>query len=143
MVDRELVVAKAALVRRHLDRISQKADTDLECFLEEIDRQEIVSFNLHLAIENCIDIASHLLSEEGLGVAGSASEMFYLLQENGYLTRELADKMSKASGLRNLIVHEYDKLDLKRLYQIAHKDIEDLNRYLACVFDRLGISNSA
>jgi uncharacterized protein YutE (UPF0331/DUF86 family) len=140
LVDHDLILAKAGSIRRNLKRISEKGGVDLESFLADIDRQEVVSFNLHLAIENCTDLAAHIISEEGLGVPGSASEMFYLLEENGYLSTQLTEKMIKAVGLRNLIVHEYSKIDLKRLFEIVSKDVQDINEFIASIFKKLGIS---
>ena len=140
MVDHDLVLAKTGLIRRHLRRIKEKGGADLEAFLSDLDRQEVISFNLHLAIENCTDLAAHIISEEGLGVPGSASEMFYLLEDSGYINSQLTEKMIKAVGLRNLIVHEYDKIDLTRLYEIVLKDTKDINDFIVSIFKRLGIS---
>ena len=140
MVDHDLVLAKAGLIRRHLRRMKEKIEVDLETFLSDLDRQEVISFNLHLAIENCTDLAAHIISEEGLGVPGSASEMFYLLENNGYITSQLTEKMIRAVGLRNLIVHEYDKIDLTRLFEIVHKDTKDINDFIVSIFKRLDIS---
>jgi len=140
LVDHDLILAKAGLIRRHLRRIKEKGGGDLEAFLSDLDRQEVISFNLHLAIENCTDLAAHIISEEGLGVPGSASEMFYLLEDSGYINSQLTEKMIKAVGLRNLIVHEYDKIDLTRLFEIVLKDTKDINDFIASIFKRLGIS---
>jgi uncharacterized protein YutE (UPF0331/DUF86 family) len=74
MVDTTLLLSKAGAVNKHLERVLQKSDTDLETFLKDIDRQEIILFNLQMAIQNCIDIASHLVSQENLGVPGSYNE---------------------------------------------------------------------
>jgi uncharacterized protein YutE (UPF0331/DUF86 family) len=63
VVDRDLIIAKAASVRTHLDRIAARAGADLQVFMSDLDRQNVVSFNLHLAVENCIDIAAHIISE--------------------------------------------------------------------------------
>ena len=139
MVDHDLVLAKVGSIRRHLRRISEKRTDDLDTFLSDFDQQDIISFNLHLAIENCTDLAAHIISEEGLGVPGSASEMFYLLEENGYLSQQLTEKMIKAVGLRNLIVHEYAKIDLKRLFDIVGKDTKDVNDFIVSIFNKLGI----
>ena len=133
MVDRDLLLTKVGAVRRHLDRAQRKCDTDLPSFLSDLDRQESVLFNIQLAIQSCIDIAAHIVSEEGLGVPGSTSEMFYLLQENNYLGPQLTEKMVKAVGFRKLIVHAYTKLDLVQAYEIARKDIMDLNEFLKTI----------
>ena len=67
--------------------------------------------------------------------------MFYLLEENGFLHSELTEKIVKAVGFRNLIVHEYAKIDLEQVFEISQKDINDLNEYLKSIFDKLGLSS--
>jgi len=42
VIDKNLIVAKASSVKRHLKRLIEKRDTDLESFLEDIDRQESI-----------------------------------------------------------------------------------------------------
>jgi uncharacterized protein YutE (UPF0331/DUF86 family) len=138
MVDKDLVMAKAGLARKHLHRVEMKSGVDLPCFIGDIDRQESVLFNLQMAIQDCIDIAAHLISEEGMGMPGSANEMLYLLEENGYIDSEIAEKMAKAVGFRNLIVHEYAKMDLEQVLQIGKKDTRDIYDYLQSILRKLG-----
>ncbi len=141
MVDSNLILAKAGSVQRHLNRVIEKRNTDIQIFLKDIDRQESILFNLQMAIQNCIDIAAHIISEESFGVPGSTNEMFYLLEENGYVGTELTEKMVKAVGFRNLIVHEYGKVELQHVFEIAQNNIEDLNEYLRSIFKKLGIAD--
>ena len=68
MVDNDLILAKASSVKRHLRRIEEKRNIDLKIFLKDIDRQESILFNLQMAIQKCIDIAAHIISDEGFGV---------------------------------------------------------------------------
>ena len=141
MVDTDLILAKAGSVKRHLNRVFEKRNTDLRTFLKNIDIQESVLFNIQMAIQNCIDIAAHIISDEGFGVPGSTNEMFYLLEENGYLDNEITEKMVKAVGLRNLVVHEYSKIDLERIFEVTQKDITDLNEFLKSIFKKLGFDD--
>ena len=140
MVDKDLILVKAGSVKRHIDRIRAKSDTDVATFMRDLDRQESIAFNMHLAIQNCMDIAAHIISDEGLGVPGSAGEMFFILQENSFLSADLADRMVKAVGFRNLLVHEYQKIDLQRLHKAAEKNVDDLIEYLSAVFSKLGLA---
>jgi len=139
VVDRDLILAKAGLVKKHLNRIIEKRSVDVAEFLEDIDRQESILFNLQMAIQNCIDIAAHIVSDEGLGLPGSTSEMFYLLEESGFLDRALTEKIVKAIGFRNLIVHEYGKIDVERVFEVARKDIQDLNDFLVAILQKFGL----
>ncbi len=140
MVDKDIVLAKAGSVKRHLSRIVEKRNIDLETFKKDIDRQESILFNLQMAVQSCIDLAAHIISEEGLGVPGSTSEMFYTLEENGYLGADITEKIVKAVSFRNLMVHEYGKIELDQVFEVAQKDIQDLNEYLKAIFLKLGLA---
>ncbi|BBO81344.1 hypothetical protein DSCO28_19100 [Desulfosarcina ovata subsp. sediminis] len=130
MVDKDLILAKVGSIQRHLNRINQKSNVDVGTFKSDMDRQESVMFNLQMAIQNCIDIAAHIVSEEGFGVPGSANEMFYMLEENGLIAHEVTEKMVKAVGLRNLMVHEYGRINLDQIHQVARKDIKDIEAFM-------------
>ena len=137
MVDRDLILAKAALAEKYINRAIQKGKIDLSVFMKDIDCQDIVIFNLQKAIQKCIDMAAHIISDEDLGLPGSTNEMFYLLEENGYLDRDLTKKMIKAVGFRNLIAHEYEKLDLEQVHKVAQKDIHDLHLYIKAILRKV------
>ena len=141
MLDTDLILAKSGSVRKYLNRIREKRGADSDAFLNDPDRQEIVLFNFQMALQNCMDIAAHILSDQGLGVPGSTNELFYLLEENGYIHKSLTEKMVKAVGFRNLLVHEYGKIDMKRVFDFAHKDVEDLSEFIKRIFKRLGMDS--
>jgi uncharacterized protein YutE (UPF0331/DUF86 family) len=141
VVDSDLIIAKAGSVRSHLNRVYEKRNVDLDGFLKDIDTQESILFNIQMGVQNCIDIAAHIISEKGLGVPGSTTEMFYALEKNGYLDSDLTQKMVKAIGFRNLIVHEYGKIELEQVYEIAQNDIKDLNEYLKAIIKKLGLTD--
>ncbi len=141
MVDKDLILAKAGSVKSHLNRVLEKRNVDLDTFIKDIDRQESILFNIQAAVQNCIDIAAHIISEESFGVPGSTTEMLYILAKNGYLDNDLTQKMVKAVGFRNLIVHEYGKIELEQVYEIAQDDINDLNEYLKAIIKKLGLTD--
>ena len=140
MVDRDLVIAKAASVKKHLKRIEAKRGTSLEAFKKDIDRQDIILFNLQMAIQNCVDIAAHIVGDEGFGVPGSTTELFYTLEKNRYLQSEIADNMARAVGFRNLMVHEYARLDIEQVYTFSHDRIGDLSDFLVSIFKKTKIA---
>jgi uncharacterized protein YutE (UPF0331/DUF86 family) len=141
LVDQNLILAKAGSMRSHLNRVIEKRNVDLNGFIEDIDRQEIILFNIQAAVQNCIDIAAHIIGEEGFGVPGSTTEMFYALGKNVYLDNNLTQKMVEAVGFRNLIMHEYGKIELGQVYEIAQNDINDLNEFLKAILKKLGLTD--
>ena len=87
-----------------------------------------------------MDIAAHIVGEKGYGIPGSTIELFYLLEENSYLPPEISENMARAVGFRNLMVHEYAKIDIEQVYIIAHEHLDDLNDFLVWIFKGIGIS---
>jgi len=139
VIDRELIISKANRIHHHLQQIRRKRGADLAEFLASEDRQQLVAFNIQLAVQNCTDIAAHIIAGQGWGVSGSINEMFYTLEEKGCLSHETTEKMVAAVGFRNLVVHEYGKIDNKRLFEIASKDIDDLTAFLREIFKHFQI----
>jgi uncharacterized protein YutE (UPF0331/DUF86 family) len=123
-------------------RVKEKRPATLQEFLSSLDLQEIILFNLQMAIQFCIDIASHIISDEGLGLPGSTNEMFYTLQENGYIPEDVADKMVAAVGFRNLVVHEYTRVDLEEVYRISQENVDDLIEFLQPLLRRAGLARA-
>jgi uncharacterized protein YutE (UPF0331/DUF86 family) len=140
MVDRDLLIAKAASVKNHLKRIEARRGNSLQNFITDIDRQDIVLFNMQMAIQNCVDIAALIVGEKGFGIPGSTNELFYMLEENGFLPLEIAEKMARAVGFRNLMVHEYAKIDIEQVYTFAQGHLDDFTDYLVSIFQKTGIA---
>lgn len=139
MIDKNVILDKASRVERHIKRIENKRKITVDQFLENIDIQDILLFNLQVAIQTCIDIASHIVSDEDMGVPGSTSEIFYLLQENDYINQAQTEKIVSAIGFRNIIVHEYGNLDLKRVFNIINNNTDDLREFVTTILKKCGL----
>jgi len=139
VVDEQVLLAKVTAVRAHLDRVRQRLPQDEGRFSSDMDVQDVVLHNLWLAIQGCIDIAAHIVTDEGLGQPSSMAALFDLLHAQSILDANLADRLRRATGLRNLIVHEYVRLDLSLVFQIARDDLGDLESFLAVALHHAGL----
>ena len=135
MVNRSIVLRKISRIRYYLSRTKEHSHISLQEFLDDVNTQDIILHNLQLGIQGCIDLGSHILSDEGWGIPGSFSEIFYLLEDKGVITHELTEKMIAMVGFRNLIIHEYEKVDLKIVHEIIQKDIVDIESFLLKIID--------
>lgn len=91
MVNREILWRKLSALETHLKRVRIKRDVSLEELKGDIDRQESIFFNLQMAIQNCIDMAAHVVSDEEMGMPASTNELFYLLQDKRVIAPILAE----------------------------------------------------
>ena len=92
---------------------------------------------LHLwqAIQVVIDLAVSSCVRLGLGSPPTYADAFRLLADAGVIPGELADRLVRAAGFRNLLVHAYGSLDLRRVYAIAEAGPADLRAFLAALRD--------
>ncbi len=70
---------------------------------------------------------------KGGGVAGSLNEIFYILQNKGVIKAEMVEKMISMVGFRNVLVHEYEDINLDIVYNILHHYLNDINEYLLAI----------
>ncbi len=135
MVNNSIILKKISHIRHNLSRLKNKKSVPSETFKIDLDTQDIVLHNLQLAIQGCIDIGSHIISDEGWGIAGSLNEVFYILQEKGVIKADLTEKMVSMVGFRNVMVHEYEDVNLNIVYDILRAHLKDIDEYLLAVVD--------
>lgn len=139
MVDKPLILRKIDRIETYLKQIRQKKDPGIEAFKKEKDLQGIVLFNLIQSIQSCIDIGTHIISDSGWEMPGSQADIFETLAQKKVITKPLAGKMIKMTGFRNRIVHEYEKIDLKIVYEVWRRNIGDIERFCKAVVLKYGL----
>jgi uncharacterized protein YutE (UPF0331/DUF86 family) len=129
MVDADVISAKLRELEVRIARVRARCPAEASSFASDPDALELVSFNLMLAVQVCLDIASHLIADEGWPLATSLGEAFQRLGEHGVLTAETVEAMRRAAGLRNVIAHGYANANLDLLYSAALHGVADLDRF--------------
>jgi len=130
MVNQEIVAAKMANIKNNINRLKEKQGVRLEAFLKDRDIQDIVLLNLQSAIQGCIDIASHIISDNAWGVPGSMAGLFDILCDKKAITDRTRKIMRSMVGFRNLIVHEYAALDMDKVHNVFSEHLDDFNLFL-------------
>lgn len=131
MVDRALLGRKIGAVRQALARVRTRQHLTCEQFIKDFDAQDVVLRNIQLAIQGCIDLASHIIADEDWRIPGSLAELVDVLKQRQVLTIQTANAMRSAIGLRNLLVHEYTELNLGIVYQVSQNQLRDIESFFS------------
>ena len=91
--------------------------------------QRIVERTLHLSIETCMDLADHVVADRKLRVPDTGAESFEILAEAQVLPQELGRSLAAMVGFRNILVHDYAKLDSAVVLRVLSHDVQDLVRF--------------
>ncbi len=84
--------------------------------------------NLHKIIEAIIDIGKMLIADRKLREPGNNREVFLILEEKGLFPSEFISLIDKMIGMRNIIVHCYDRIDDAIVYGVLKKNLGDIRR---------------
>ena len=133
MVDRDVVLRKSEAIEHHTSRL--RAKLPLEAAALEADESLLndVCFDLLQAVQACIDLAVHACTHESLGVPESPASAFALLARHGVVEAGVAARLTKAAGMRNLIVHRYGDLLTAKLVEAISEGLRDLDDFAAAL----------
>lgn len=133
MVDRSVVRAKVAVIQIRLRELKNYRKATIAQLTENMAIQSIVLHNYQIAVQACGDLASHIIADQELGIPGTQAELFEILAKEKIISGILGEKFKDHVGLRNLIVHGYDKLDYAKIHATLPRRIQDIARYLKAV----------
>lgn len=114
----------------------QKTVDKKKFFSEEMIRR-VVERYLQLALEAVLDIADQVINEEKFKKPREYKDNILILGEEKILPKEFAFKFSGAAGFRNILVHDYVKLDNAKVYLHFKKDAGDIEKFLKYILKYL------
>jgi uncharacterized protein YutE (UPF0331/DUF86 family) len=136
VVDKALLAAKIAAVRDATARVRSVLPASAEAFVADRTAREVAVLNIFVAIQDCLDMAAHWLSDAGVQVPGSYADVFQALGHHGIIFPELATRLTAAAAFRNLVAHQYAVLDWRRVYALAGSNLDDLDAFCAALAER-------
>jgi len=122
---------RAGAIERHLTRLESRRPPPDGKLLPMTDATDTVVLHLWQAIQGCIDLAVSACVGLDLGAPETYGSAFVKLAEAQVLDAALAERLRRAAGFRNFLVHNYEKLDLGIVLDAAHKAPTDIRAAIA------------
>lgn len=126
-MDTALIEKKLAFIQTCVRELHELAEP--EHLSSDIRERRFVEHTLQLAIQAALDAASHWVSARRLGEPESNRALFRLLTEDRVIDRELGETLAAMAGLRNILVHGYQTVNMDMLREILEHHLGDLNRF--------------
>lgn len=136
MNDPALIEKKLAAIETYLRELETLADPAR--LRDDTKEERFIAHTLQLAIQEALDVASHIVSDDRLGEPRTNRELFTLLEKAGWIEEELADRLRNMAGFRNLLVHGYAAVDLSVLEEVLAERPGDLDAFAVAVRARIG-----
>jgi uncharacterized protein YutE (UPF0331/DUF86 family) len=124
VTDADLLAKKLAFVESCVADLRRLAV--VEDIASDVKERRFVEHTLQLAIQACLDAASHVVSDERLGEPKTNQELFRLLEQAGRISKDLSQKLRAAAGFRNILVHGYADVDVNVTRDVLEHHLDDL-----------------
>lgn len=140
-MDRPLIEQKLEALRRCVVRIRTRCPANATLLANDVDAQDILSLNLTRAVQLSVDIAAHWVAGHAeLAAPATMGEAFARLAEGKLIDADLALRLRKAVGFRNLAVHNYEAINWDIVFAICQARLPDFEAFAQAVSHELADS---
>lgn len=130
MLNKEFIKNKISFIQDELEKLSEYKNYSFEKIVSDYNKHTIVERILERIINDALDINQHIISESKIKqVPSDYRETFSVLTKLKILQKDFAENISKSVGLRNILVHDYRKLDEKLFYKSIKFCLQDYTKY--------------
>lgn len=135
MVKREIVISRVDKLKEYLGYLKSIKQYSKE---EYINNPMIYGSSerfLHLAIESVIDIGNHVISDMRYRKPENNRDIFQILHENKLIDEKLKINLCNMAGFRNILVHDYLKIDREIVYEIILNNLSDIEKFIKVIVE--------
>lgn len=132
MVDPTRVVRLLQRVGEESSHLRARACEDRAALRADEVRLSALKYRFITTLEALLNVAHHLCASEAWGPPSTNAAAIELLGRHGVMDGDLAGRLAKAVGLRNVLVHQYDEVDDDRVVSYLDR-LRDIDEFVAAV----------
>lgn len=130
--------AKIRELRMRLEKWKKDKAISWEEFKSNQTLQDAILHNMLVAIQSVIDLGNSIIEKKQLESPATYAEIFEILSRHDLINKSLSKKLVSLAKFRNVLVHLYWKIDLKRVYRIFKTSDKTLEEFLKIAEKLLG-----
>lgn len=132
MLNKEFIQQKIELIQQDLVYMEKLSHFSFQEIVSDFTKMNTFERLLEKIVARAIDINEHFINELAtveIKSPQSYKETFLRLSELDIYPQNFAISIVKSVGTRNALTHDYDDLDLQKVYSSAKECLENYNRY--------------
>lgn len=133
----ELIKQKMALCEESLAALERIFPESYEGLFNDPLTMPAIERYLQLVVDSAVDCNNLVLEKKGIEKADTYFGTFTMLRDRKLLSASLVDQIAPSVGLRNALVHRYEGIDRKRMYESIKKFLPLYRTYLVEILGRV------
>jgi uncharacterized protein YutE (UPF0331/DUF86 family) len=126
----DIYTRKFDLIEESIKKLSElrRENPTLDKYRKSWKDKDSAERNLQKVIEAIIDLGKMLIADKKLREPSNNREVFQILEEEGLFPSELMLLIDKMIGMRNVLVHSYNRIDDSIIYGVLKKNLSDIKK---------------
>lgn len=133
MTNLTVIENKISAVKKYLKLLERYQKYSRKEIEENLDVRGALERYLYLAAQSTIDLAEAVVAYKDFRKPTTMNEAFHILNEENIIDYELSEKMVKMVGFRNVIAHDYEKVNYDIVYETLQKRLKDIEDFLKII----------
>lgn len=137
MLNKLLIEGKFKNLQEYLIETEEILKADDAAIVGDFRSLKALERNFQLAVDEVLDINIHFIRELNLKTADDFQSTFAILAESRILPADFAARIAPIVGLRNVLVHRYEKIDKGFFIRQVRKEYQDFVEYIRHISNHL------
>ena len=129
-LDKDRLLEKMDDLEKYLRELEEYLPDEKEDYLKNGLRKRACERAFQLASEDLLDICNLIISDEGFGIPTDSKDSIRKLSKNGVIPESLSSRLEELIGFRNLLVHQYGRVDDSMAYSFLYLESKDLYEFI-------------
>lgn len=132
-LDKEQIILRIQHLKEYLKILKLLQSFSLKEIENDPFKKGALLHYLQLSAEICIDVGQMIIAVENFEIPQDSASIFIILGKQNILSKPFALRFSASARFRNLLVHEYVKIDMKKVYTYLTNQYSDFLTFAKAV----------
>jgi len=123
------IISKLQKLDEYIKYLKEVQKINKNQFVEDYHFFGLAERYLQLSIEILLDVGKLLIVIKGLKRPEENQEIFSALRDEKIISEKLAGNLMGIANFRNILVHDYEKIDREIVYEKLRDNLEDFENF--------------
>ncbi len=133
MVMDATITRKLPELERYIQQLQKFQSYRYDEIESDLEKIWAIERGLQISVQIIIDIGNHILASIGENQIEDYTDVLSKLGKCNILPSEFAERIKGMAGFRNILVHRYAEVDLKRVYDVLQNRLHDFVEYIGYI----------
>jgi len=124
MKEENRVEDKILEIEKYLEELIPNLPTELEEYKKDFKIKAVCERYFEKIVEAMVDLAFIIIKDKKLKIPEDDKQAFDILSSNKIISQELSERLKDAKGMRNVIIHEYGRIEDDKIFHSVTEELE-------------------